>query len=123
MMNDMLPRGVADSACVDPALVAELRMLCRGLAHSSLPFLARVRTIARLPSDEASERALRQACGELAAEFDLEAEVHRDGDAWAVCFSRPAPDEPATAAERIWAGRWVARRARLAWLRAARRPA
>jgi hypothetical protein len=95
-------------------------MLCRGLAYTSLPFLTTVRTAVRLPGDEASERALRQACGELAAEFGLETAIQREGEAWAVSFSRPVADEPAAGA---WAGRRAALRARLARVWDGLRPA
>lgn len=80
---------------VDAELVAELRMLCRGLAHSSFWMLSTVRTVVRLPDDEASELALRYACAELAGDCGLESSVRWAGDAWDVCFTRQVADERA----------------------------
>jgi len=95
MLHGTSISGAATGAGVDEVLVAELRMLCRGLAYSSFAMLAAVHTVVRLPDDEASERVLCQACAVLAGEFGLQSSVYWEGHAWAVCFSRPVADEMA----------------------------
>jgi hypothetical protein len=106
---------------VDEALTSELRMLCRGLANSSFAMLATVRTVVRLPDDEAVELALRQACGTVADEFGVESAVRRDGDVWIVCFCREvASEQGAEVVRRTAHGRL---RQLLAWLRGVPRPA
>jgi hypothetical protein len=108
---------------LDVTLLAELRMFCRGLAYSSLPFLGTVRTSVRLPGDEAHERALRRACAQVAGEYGLEMAVRWAEDEWAVCFSRPVAEEfplPQVAPAR--APQFPAPLARLARMRGVLRP-
>ena len=118
LLADRPVTGVAGGACVDTALAAELRMLCRGLAHSSLPYLATVRTVVLLSESEAHEWALRRVCAQVAREFGLGAAVRRAGYAWEVCFSRPVADELVVLkAVRAPGIRHVPLLARLAWVR------
>jgi hypothetical protein len=73
-------------------LAWELRVLCQGLSCTQVRSLETVSTVVRLPEDPAQIVKLRRICEWLANEFKLDHDVRRDGEVWAVRFSRlPAP--------------------------------
>ena len=78
-------------------LAWELRVLCQGLSCTQVRSLETVSTVVRLPEDPAQIVKLRRICEWLANEFKLDHDVRRDGEVWAVRFTRlpaPAPFPP-----------------------------
>lgn len=70
-------------------LEREVGLLCRGLACCTwCDTLEATSTVVRLPDDAAHERLLRAVCQHLAREFGLNHTVCRQGDNWAIRFSR-----------------------------------
>lgn len=77
------------------SLERELGMLCRGLSHSWCADLRAVSTVVSLPGDAEYEQAVCTLCQRVADEFGVLQSVRRDGDAWAICFSRPVGENAA----------------------------
>jgi hypothetical protein len=104
-------------------LAWELRVLCQGLSCTQVRSLETVSTVVRLPEDPVQIVKLRRICEWLANEFKLDHDVRRDGEAWAVRFSRlPAP-APARALRPVPAGLRTLPASIARLTEAARRPA
>jgi hypothetical protein len=86
-------------------LERELRPLCRGLARCTWSdTLEAVSTAVSLPDDAAHEHLLRAVCRQLGDEFGLGHTVGREGDTWAVRFTRPVAADKALGVSEPYAG-------------------